>query len=129
MAYRAIASFTGLLRCERGGGTIFGLFWFILLVGIAGLAVDITDARRTETMLQATADAASHAAVQDLFLAAVVGLPDEDAAVAAAVASALEYADKNMPFAQHGVVLRAADVQIGVWDSPPLSQLGAFVCD
>ncbi len=100
----ACRSFTEFLQCERGGGTIFGLFWFIVMVGITGLAVDITDALRTQTMLQATADAAAHAAVQDL--------PDEDAAVA----SALMYADKNMPFAQHGVVLRAADVQIGVWD-------------
>ena len=69
MAYRPFTSFTrsfaGFLRCERGGGTIFGLLWFVLLVGITGLAVDITDARRIETMLQATADTASHAAVSD----------------------------------------------------------------
>ncbi len=116
MAYRAIASFTGLLRCERGGGTIFGLFWFILIVGICGLAVDTTDAVRTQTMLQATADAASHAAVQDLFLAAIVGMPDENAAAASAVDSALIYADKNLPFVENGVVLRAPDVQVGFWD-------------
>jgi len=31
------------LNDEQGGGTIMGLLWFILLVGITGLAVDITD--------------------------------------------------------------------------------------
>ena len=28
---------------EAGGGTIMGLLWFVLLVGICGLAVDVTD--------------------------------------------------------------------------------------
>ena len=100
----ACRSCTEFLHCERGGGTILGLFWFILLVGITGLAVDITDALRHQTMLQATADAAATAAVLDL--------PDEDVVVA----SALIYADKNMSPVQHGVTLEAADVEIGVWD-------------
>lgn len=118
-AFTSLAgSFTGFLRCERGGGTIMGLLWFFLLVGITGLAIDITNALRTETILQATADAASHAGVQDLSRAAVVGLSDADApaAVAAAINSAQAYATKNMPFDKHGAVLNAEDVQVAVWD-------------
>ncbi len=66
------------LNDELGGGTIMGLLWFILLVGITGLAVDVTDGFRSQTMLQATADASA--------LAATIDLPDEAAAVATAVA-------------------------------------------
>jgi Flp pilus assembly protein TadG len=50
---------------EQGGGTIMGLMWFVVLVGICGLAIDSTDAFRNETILQATADASALAAVID----------------------------------------------------------------
>ncbi len=45
------------LNDELGGGTVMGLLWFILLVGITGLSVDTINGFRTRTMLQATADA------------------------------------------------------------------------
>ncbi len=82
-----------------------GLLWFILLVGITGLAVDVTDGLRNRTMLQATADAAA--------LAAAIDLPNTDAAVATAVS----YAVENMPSGTNGNVLDPADVQIGLWDA------------
>ena len=82
-----------------------GLFWFIVLVGMCGLAVDITDGFRAQTMLQATADSAA--------LAGVIDLPDEAAAVATAVA----YSQSNMAQDDHGTVLRASDVDIGTWDA------------
>ncbi len=53
-------------RDERGAGTIMGLLWFILLVGITGMAVDATNGLRNRTMLQATADAAVLGAVIDV---------------------------------------------------------------
>ena len=65
---------------ERGGGTIWGLLWFVLMVGICGLAVDSTDGFRNRTMLQATADSAA--------LAAAIDLPNGQAAVASAAAYA-----------------------------------------
>ncbi len=68
------------LADQRGGGTIMGLLWFMLLVGITGMAVDTTNGFRSRTMLQATADAAA--------LAAAIELPDQAAAVATAVAYA-----------------------------------------
>ncbi len=72
-----------LLEHENGGGTIMGLLWFMLLVGLTGLAVDSTNGFRTKTGLPATANAAS--------LAAVMDLPDE----ATALATAVTYAGLN----------------------------------
>ncbi len=91
-------------RDERGAGTIMGLLWFMLLVGITGMAVDATNGFRNRTMLQATADAA--------VLAAVIDLPNE----AAAVTSAITNSTGNMPNAMYGDVLQPGDVQIGSWD-------------
>jgi hypothetical protein len=77
----------------------------MLLVGICGLAVDVTDGFRSQTMLQATADASA--------LAAVIDLPDEATVVATAVA----YSITNMATEDYGTVLIEADVEIGSWDA------------
>ncbi len=50
------------LNDELGGGTVMGLLWIILLVGIVGLAVDTINGLRIRAMLQATADADTDAA-------------------------------------------------------------------
>ena len=92
------------VREERGGGTVMGLMWFMVLVAICGLSVDVTDGFRSQTMLQATADASA--------LAAVIELPDAPAAVTTAVT----YSDSNMPTAKYGTVLRDGDVEIGAWN-------------
>ena len=90
---------------ETGGGTVMGLFWFIMLVMICGLAVDITDGFRARTMLQATADSAA--------LAAAVDLSDGATAVST---TAVSYAQDNMQQSTNGTVLRGSDVQVGQWD-------------
>jgi hypothetical protein len=43
MFYAPISSF---MADQRGGGTVMGLLWFVLLVGICGLAVDSTNGFR-----------------------------------------------------------------------------------
>lgn len=90
---------------ESGGGTIFGLFWFALLVGICGLAVDITNGFRSRTMLQATADATA--------LAAAIDLPTKSTVVS----SAVTYASDNMGAEINGLVLNPAEVVVGKWDA------------
>jgi hypothetical protein len=102
------------VREERGGGTIMGLFWFMVLVGICGLAVDSTNGVRNRTMLQATADSAA--------LAAAIDLPSADAAKATAVS----YSVENMPDAAYGNVLLPGDVEVGTfdWDSRTFSPGG-----
>jgi Flp pilus assembly protein TadG len=92
------------LTDEAGGGTIMGLVWFMLLVGITGLAVDTTDGFRNRTMLQATADASA--------LAAAIDLPD----AGAAVLTAQTYAETNLGVDTNGHVLNANDVHVGLWD-------------
>ena len=91
---------------EAGGGTIMGLLWFVLLVGICGLAVDVTDGFRNRTMLQATADATA--------LAAAIDLPDN---VPSVVATAVSYSIDNMGSETNGLVLDTDDVYVGLWDA------------
>jgi hypothetical protein len=98
------ASTQRFLLDEHGGGTIMGLLWFALMVGICGLAVDSTNGFRARTMLQATADAAA--------LAAAIDLPDPDVATATAVT----YATDNMGTEVNGSVLDPAEVFVGLWD-------------
>ncbi len=92
------------LNDEHGAGTIMGLLWFVLLVGITGMAVDVTDGFRTRTMLQATADSSA--------LAGAIDLPDK----AVAVATAVTYAVYNMGTELNGSVLDPTDVLVGLWD-------------
>ncbi len=83
------------LNDELGGGTVMGLLWFILLVGITGVAVDSIKNSRIRTMLQTTADADAAA------LASVIDLSS------AAVTSVAAYSAGNMPAALYGSVLKA----------------------
>jgi hypothetical protein len=98
---------SNFLADDRGGGTVMGLLWFMLLVAICGLAVDSTNGFRSQTMLQATADATA--------LAAAIDLPNPGAVVATAVA----YSEANMSTDQSGTVLDPADVRIGAWQTDP----------
>ena len=97
-------SFHKFLRDESGGYTIWSLIWFSLYVAMGGLAVDMTDAYRNQTLLQSTADASA--------LAAVMSLPDQTDAVA----QALAYSTDNMNPAINGDVLKDAEVIFGNWD-------------
>ena len=93
------------LRDEDGGYTVWGLTWFILYVGIGGLAVDMTDAFRNQSMLQATADSAALAGIMS-------PLGDENEVDT----WALTYAESNMRPIVHGNVLKADEVDIGTWN-------------
>ncbi len=96
--------FHKFLRDESGGYTIWSLIWFSLYVAMGGLAVDMTDAYRNQTLLQSTADASA--------LAAVMSLPDQDDGLA----QALIYAADNMGPAINGLVLDDDEVIFGNWD-------------
>ncbi len=96
--------FHRFLRDESGGYTIWSLIWFSLYVAMGGLAVDVTDAYRNQTMLQSTADVSA--------LAAVMSLPDQNDALA----QALAYAIDNMNPSINGNVLKDAEVIFGNWD-------------
>ena len=97
-------SFNRFLRDESGGYTIWSLIWFSLYVAMGGLAVDMTDAYRNQTLLQSTADASS--------LAGVMSLPDQGDAVVQAIL----YSADNMNPAINGQVLMGAEVILGNWE-------------
>lgn len=88
----------------RGSASVFMVCILPAVLALGGLAIDGANAWRTRAIMQSTADAAS--------LAAVMDLPNEDAARQ----SALTYAAKNMPAASNGAVLATADVIIGRWN-------------
>ena len=75
------------------------------IVGSAAIGVDMNYLFTTRAKLSFTADSAA--------LAAAAQLPDE----AAAVAAAIDFASQNMDPSQHGNVVTANDVLIGYWDT------------
>ena len=93
------------LRDQSGSSFIILAFGIAMIFGVAALAVDMGFAYVLKGKLQDAADAAA--------LAAVSQLPDESAALA----TALEYAGKNMSTASHGTVLVNTDVSMGNWAS------------
>jgi len=101
---RKFDALTRFVRDEQGGYTIWSLTWLSLYIAIGGLAVDMTDAYRNRTGLQATADAAA--------LAGVMSLPDEGEVTY----QALAVAGINLDSATNGQVLLAPEVVIGTWD-------------
>jgi hypothetical protein len=84
---------------------VWSLLWFMVYCGIGGLAIDVTDAYRNQSLLQSTADAAS--------LAGAMSLPNQ----ADAVTEAVLYSVDNMAQETNGVVLKPSDISIGNWDS------------
>lgn len=101
MSSKSIRTFIG---DENGGYTVWSLTWFMLYVALGGIAVDMSDAFRNQNILQSTADASA--------LAGVIELPDENAAVTAA----LSYSVDNMDMNINGHVLKDSEVIVGTWD-------------
>lgn len=88
---------------ECGSATLWNLFWLVGFGALMGLGIDTTAAMNTKARLQTVADAASHAAVMDVF-------PVKKDAVEVA----LRYARQNIP--QHDSVVTDTDVTLGFWD-------------
>ena len=97
--------FIAFLRDERGSYTLWSIVWFMLFAALGGLAVDVTDAYRNQTLLQSTADSAALAAAMS------IGKPGEDP-----VAEANAYAARNMSTAVNGDVLTDSDITLGQYD-------------
>ena len=93
------------LCCDQEGGMlVFVAFGFMVMVGTAALAVDISRLYMLQNKLQVTADAAA--------LAGAGLLPDELEAHAAA----MNFAQLNLSGANDGAVVTDADVEVGYWD-------------
>lgn len=92
------------LTGEHGSGSAFMIGMLPAALALSGLAIDGAAVFQEQGKLQATADAAA--------LAAAADLPD----VSKAAASAVSYAQKNMPVDSNGNVLAQADVIAGNWN-------------
>ena len=90
---------------ERGSYTFWSIGWFMLYAAFGGVAVDMTDAYRYQTLLQSTADASALAAVMS------VGQPNEDP-----VYQANAYSTANMNTTYNGDVLADTDITFGNYD-------------
>lgn len=95
------------IRDEQGAMTAWMLIWAVVFLGLAGVAVDVSNAFRNKAMLQITADTAAHAAIGNL-----ISLEDEQLAVKAAV----ETAARNLSFDDAPDPVTDADVIFGLWD-------------
>jgi hypothetical protein len=92
-----------LIRDDRGSVAVFVALALPVLLGFAGLAVDVSHHRLVQNRLQTAADAAALAGVQSL--------GDQ----VAARADALTFALDNVP-PGFGDITQAADVEFGVYD-------------
>lgn len=91
---------------ERGGVAIFGLYIFMTICIMAGLAIDMSHLVYDRTKLQIAADSAAHAAlyIRDTKTA------DE------AKEAALVIAQSAMPSERYGEVLKVSDIHFGDFD-------------
>ena len=90
-------------RDQRGGAFTLVAVSFLVIIGVAALAVDLGSAYSLEARLQNAADAAALAGAREL--------PD----ATQANAKAQEYATKNMG-TRFGQVVDTDDVAVGTWD-------------
>jgi len=99
--------FRDLWHDRRGAFAPMAAIVMTAMLGFGALAIDMGFNYYTRNKLQVTADASALAGASQIEF-----LPDETPMVA----EALDYADKNMAFADYGNVLVAPDVVAGNWD-------------
>ena len=93
-----------LLRDQNGAVAVIIAASLIFIMGFGALALDMSYGYSTRNMLQVTATASAVAAAYEI--------PDQSQSIA----TALAYAEDNMPAANHGMVLASNDVVFGQWD-------------
>ncbi len=106
MRNRLWAAAQHVQRDQSGAISLFSLQMFVIALLLGGLAVDLSNALAGRAQLQATADAAAHAALYTREFGS------EDRARDAA----LTLVEASMPRAHFGQVLTPDDIQFGHWD-------------
>ena len=91
----------------EGALTVLGLFLFMACCVIGGLALDVANAYMVRTQLQATADAAAHAALYNR----------DTMTEAEAIVEAMSVVGTMLPAAKYGNTIEASDIQFGTWDT------------
>jgi len=103
---RLTKSFQNWIDDERGGIAIFGLYMFMSVLIMAGLAIDMSHLISNKTRLQIAADTAAHAALYNRDTKSA-----DDSKVAA-----LAVANAAMPSGRYGDVLKVTDIHFGSFD-------------
>jgi len=103
---RLTKSFQNWIDDERGGIAIFGLYMFMSVLIMAGLAIDMSHLINNKTRLQIAADTAAHAALYNRDTKSA-----DDSKVAA-----LAVANAAMPSGRYGDVLKVTDIHFGSFD-------------
>ncbi|KMW56552.1 hypothetical protein AIOL_001506 [Candidatus Rhodobacter oscarellae] len=93
------------LSNDDGAVSVQNVIYLVLFLAVGGLAVDVGNAYRMRTIMQAAADAGAHAGAQEL------------PAAAAAETAALSFVEANMPAAAYGNIASATDISVGAWDN------------
>ena len=96
-----------LTRDTDGALTVFGLFMLMTCIVVGGLGLDVANAYLARTQLQATTDAAAHAALYSR----------DTQSESAAITAALDVVEQMMPAAKYGNVITSTDIQFGTWDT------------
>lgn len=102
-------------RDSSGALTVFGLFVFLIMAVIGGLAVDVSHVHAERVRLQVIADSAAHAAI--------AGRRKMPASEAKAAAVAMVRASE--PDDRRGDVIKASDISFGAFDYAT----GSFTAD
>lgn len=112
-------------RNEEGVITALGLFFLLTFMVVGGLAIDIANAYKTRTELQAAADNIAHAALYNRSLTSDPNIAKN---------AALDIKDAMVPNILHGNAISANNIQFGHWDpdtnsfsSDPNSNQAVFV--
>ena len=113
---------TAFIRDEEGSGTIWALFWSVIFLLMAGLAIDVSNAHRNRMLLQVTADASALAALVAYsepvkYAAYTSGTGTALTAEGRAQDVAVSLSGENMPEERNGVVLAPADVRFGRFEN------------
>jgi hypothetical protein len=104
---RQLAGLVQRWKNDEGGGiAIFGLYIFMSILIMAGLAIDMSHLITSRTKLQVAADTAAHAA---LYNRDTNSADDSKAA-------ALEIAEASMSSSRYGDVLKVTDIHFGTYD-------------
>ncbi len=109
-----ISTFRALLRDTAGTALIYVTVTLPVIIGFISLGADAGLLFYYQGRLLNAADAAA--------LAGAAVIPDNDGTLTgtkrgAVVSEAMRFARKNMPPAQHQVVLKSSDVEVGHWDA------------
>lgn len=95
------------LTREDGAGTAMSLLLLVTCLALAAFAIDLQRVNSLDVQLQAVADNAAHAAL----------IARSTQTEAQAKSAAVTIAQRNLPVANTGNVISAADVEFGTWNA------------